>query len=135
MTASQQHALSETELSGSQYTVEQTGRDENFRPEYGARDVTGNTVFRTTYWMYEEKDEFPIVDSDGTEICRVKAVGTWYIAGDYLLTDSYTDEDLVIFDNDLSLLQDTRRIRDVEPTLFFRCLRVTFRYALPARYG
>ena len=114
MTSSQQYGLSEIDLSGSQYTVEQTGRDTNFRPEYEARDVAGDTLFRTTYQMYEEKDEFPFVDADGTEICRVKAIDTWDIAGDYLLTDSRTDEDLVILDNDLSLLQDTWRIHDAE---------------------
>ena len=48
MTSLQQYELSTIDLSGSQYTVEQTGRDENFRPEYEARDVTGNTIFRTT---------------------------------------------------------------------------------------
>jgi len=110
----QQYELSALDLSGSQYTVEQTGRDTNFRPEYEARDVTGDTLFRTTYRMYEEKDEFPFVDADGTEFCRVKAIDTWDIAGDYLLTDSHADEELVIFDNDLSLLQDTWRLRDVD---------------------
>ncbi|MFC6889988.1 hypothetical protein ACFQEY_13340 [Halorubrum trueperi] len=62
--------------------------------------------------MYEKKDEFPFVDKDGTEICRVKAIDTWDIAGDYLLTDSRTDEELVIFENDLSVLQDTWRLSD-----------------------
>jgi uncharacterized protein YxjI len=64
--------------------------------------------------MYEGKDEFPFVDADGTEICRVKAIDTWDIAGEYLLTDSRTDEELVILDNDLSLLQDTWRLRDAD---------------------
>ncbi|MFD1600323.1 hypothetical protein [Halobellus rarus] len=114
MTYSQQYGLSAIDLSGRQYSVEQTGRDQNFRPAYEARDVAGDTIFRTTYQMYEEKDEFPFVDADGTEICRVKAIDTWDIAGDYLLTDSHTDEELVIFDNDLSLLQDTWRIRDAD---------------------
>ncbi|WP_178917866.1 hypothetical protein [Natronomonas gomsonensis] len=114
MTAPQQYELSAIDLSGSQYTVEQTGRDKNFRPEYEATDVTGDTIFRTTYQMYEENDEFPFVDADGTEICRVKAIDTWDIAGDYLLTDSQTDEELLIFDNDFSLLQDTWRLRDVD---------------------
>ena len=114
MTDSHQHELSAIDLSGSQYTVEQTGRDKNFRPEYEARNVTGDTIFRTTYQMYEEKDEFPIVDADGTEICHVKAIGTWDIAGNYLLMDSQTDEELVILDNDLSLLEDTWRLRDAD---------------------
>ena len=114
MTSLQQYELSAIDLSGSQYTVEQTGRDENFRPEYEARDVTGNTIFRTTYQMYEEKDEFPFFDADGTEICRVKAIDTWDIAGEYLLTDGQTDEELVVFDNNLSLLQDTWQLRDAD---------------------
>jgi uncharacterized protein YxjI len=114
MTALQQYELSAIDLSGSQYTVEQTGRDKNFRPEYEATDVAGDTIFRTTYQMYEEKDEFPFVDADGTDICRVKAIDTWDIAGEYLLTDSHTNEELVIFDNDFSLLQDTWRLRDAD---------------------
>jgi uncharacterized protein YxjI len=114
MTALQQYELSAIDLSGSQYTVEQTGRDKNFRPEYEATDVAGDTMFRTTYQMYEEKDEFPFVDADGTDICRVKAIDTWDIAGEYLLTDSHTNEELVIFDNDFSLLQDTWRLRDAD---------------------
>jgi uncharacterized protein YxjI len=114
MIDSQQYELSAIDLSGSQYTVEQTGRDKNFRPEYEARDVAGDTIFRTTYQMYEGKDEFPFVDADGTEIGLVKAIDTWDIAGDYLLTDSHTDEELIILDNDLSLLQDTWRLRDVD---------------------
>lgn len=109
-----QYGLSELDLSGSQYTVEQTGRDQNFRPEYEVRDGGGNTIFRTTYQMYEGQDEFPVVDADGTEICRVKAIDTWDIAGNYLLSDSQTDEQLVIFDNDFSLLQDTWWIRDAD---------------------
>jgi len=109
-----QYGLSALDLSGSQYTVEQTGRDQNFRPEYEARDGGGNTIFRITYQMYEEQDEFPVVNADGTEICRVKAIDTWDIAGNYLLSDSQTDEQLVIFDNDFSLLQDTWRIRDAD---------------------
>lgn len=112
MTSLQQYELSAVDLSGSQYTVEQTDRDKNFRPEYEARDVTGNTIFRTTYQMYEEKDEFPFIDADGNEICRVKAIDTWNIAGEYLLIDGQTDEELIIFDNDFSLLQDTWRLRD-----------------------
>jgi uncharacterized protein YxjI len=114
MIDSQQYELSAIDLSGSQYTVEQTGRDKNFRPEYEARDVAGDTIFRTTYQMYEGKDEFPFIDADGTEIGLVKAIDTWDIAGDYLLTDSHTDEELIILDNDLSLLQDTWRLRDVD---------------------
>ena len=127
MTASRQYEPTEIDLSGTQYTVEQTGRDENFRPEYEARDAAGDTIFRTTYQMYEGTDEFPFVDADGTEICRVEAVDTWDIAGDYLLTDSQTGDDLVILDNDFSLLQDTWRVRDAGDELRQRPIGVGHR--------
>ncbi|PCR90497.1 LURP-one-related/scramblase family protein [Natrinema ejinorense] len=109
-----QYEITGLGLSGTQYTVEQTGTDKNFRPEYEARDVTGDTIFRCTYNMYEEKDELPFVDADGDELFTVKASETWDIAGDYLLTDSQTGEDIVVLDNDFSLFQDTWRIRDAE---------------------
>jgi uncharacterized protein YxjI len=108
----QQYEITGLGLSGTQYTVEQTGQDKNFRPEYEARDVTGDTLFRCAYNMYEGNDSFPFVDADGDELFTVEATGTWDIAGDYLLTDSQTGDDLVVLDNDLSLLQDTWRIRD-----------------------
>lgn len=114
MSAPQQYETTTLGLSGSQYTVEQTGTDENFRPEYEARDVTGNTIFRCTHQMYEETDSFPFVDADGNELLTVEAGGAWDIAGDYLLTDSQTGEELVVLDNDLSLFEDTWRIRDAE---------------------
>ncbi len=114
MTEGGQYEISAIALSGGQYTVEQTGQDENFRPEYEARDVTGNTLFRTTYRMYEGEDELPFVDDTGDEVCTVKAIDTWDVAGDYLLTDGGTGEELVVLDNDLSLLRDTWRIRDAD---------------------
>jgi len=108
----QQYEIAALALSGSQYTVEQTGTDKNFQPEYEARDVTGDTIFRCTHQMYEGNDTFPFLDTDGTELFTVKASGKWDVAGDYLLTDSQTGEDLVVLDNDLSLFQDTWGIRD-----------------------
>lgn len=101
-------------LSGTQYTVEQTGTDKNLRPEYEAKDVTGDTIFHCTHNMYEGNDTFPFITTDGTEVVTVEASGTWDVAGDYLLTDSQTGKELVVLDNDLSLLQDTWRIRDAE---------------------
>jgi uncharacterized protein YxjI len=112
MKAPQQYEIAALGLSGSEYTVEQTGTDKNFRPEYEARDVTGDTIFRCTHQMYEDTETFLVVDADGTELFTVEATGKWDIAGDYLLTDSQTGEELVVLDNDFSLFQDTWRIRD-----------------------
>jgi uncharacterized protein YxjI len=108
----QQYEITGLGLSGSQYTVEQTGQDENLRPEYEARNVAGETILRCTYNMYEGKDRFPFVDQEGNELLSVEATATVDIAGDYVLTDAYTDEDLVVLDNDVSLFRDTWRIRD-----------------------
>jgi len=108
----QQYEIAALALSGSQYTVEQTGTDKNFQPEYEARDVTGDIIFRCTHQMYEGNETFPFRDTDGTELFTVEASGEWDIAGDYLLTDSQTGEELVVLDNDFSFFQDTWRIRD-----------------------
>lgn len=110
----QHYEIAGLDLGGSTYTVEQTGTDENFRPEYEARDVTGETIFRCTHQMYETEDRFPFVDDAGTELFTVTATGTLDIAGEYVLTDSQTGADLVVLDNDVSLIQDTWRLRDVE---------------------
>ncbi len=112
MTPERKYEISALDLSGSRYTVEQTGQDENFRPEYEASDAAGDTLFSGVYNMYQDESEFPLVDTGGNEIATVKASGTWDVAGDYLLTDGRTGEDVVVLDNDLSLLQDTWRIRD-----------------------
>lgn len=114
MGSPQQYKIASLNLSGSQYTVEQTGTDKNLQPEYEAKDVTGNTIFHCTHQMYEGKDNFPFVDTDGTELFTVEASDNWDIAGEYLLTDSQTGEATVILDNDFSLFQDTWRIRDAE---------------------
>jgi uncharacterized protein YxjI len=110
----QQYDISGLGLSGTEYTVEQTGQDKNFRPEYEARDVTGDTIFRCTYNTYEGQTGTPFVDDDDNELVTVTASGTLDMAGNYMLTDSQTEEDLIVLDNDFSLFQDTWRIRDAE---------------------
>ncbi|MFT4909549.1 MAG: hypothetical protein ACI9TI_000709 [Natronomonas sp.] len=108
----QQYEITGLGLSGTEYTIEQTGQDKNFRPEYEARDVTGDTIFRCTYNTYEGAT--PFVDDDGNELLTVAPSGTLDIAGDYLLTDSHTGDDLLVLHNDFSFLQDTWRIHDAQ---------------------
>lgn len=110
----QQYKPEAIDLSGTQYTVAQTGKDSNMRPEYEAKNVAGETLFSGKYMMYQGEDEFSFVDTDEDEIFSVKASGSWDIAGDYLLTDKHTDDDFVILDNDFSLFEDTWRIRDAD---------------------
>lgn len=97
------------ELTDDQYTVEQgLIRSRKFK----AMDEAGNVVLRGKQKMFKLKEEFPFVDADDNEVFTVKAGGIVDIAGDYTLTDAQTGEDIVILDNDYSILQDTWKIRD-----------------------
>ena len=113
-TTSRKYEPESMSLSGTEFTVEQTGTDGRMRPEYEARDVTGDTVFAARYEMYQTPDTIAFTGPDGGEVCTVTASGNWDIAGDYVLTDDHTGEDLVVFDNDFSVLQDTWRLRDAD---------------------
>jgi len=112
METPQQYEITGLGLSSNKYTVEQTGQDKNFRPEYEARNITGQTIFRCTYNTYEGETSF--VDDDDNELLTIAPSGTLDIAGDYLLTDSQTGDDLVVLDNDFSFFQDTWRIHDAQ---------------------
>ncbi|EMA19710.1 LURP-one-related/scramblase family protein [Haloarcula argentinensis] len=96
------------DLSDDSYTVEQS----LIRNKYKAMDAAGNVVLRGKQKMMKMKEEFPFVDANGNEVFQVKAGGIIDVAGNYVLTDSKTGEDIVILDNDYSILQDTWKIRD-----------------------
>jgi uncharacterized protein YxjI len=98
------------ELDDDSYTVVQGF----VRNKYKALDSEGNVVLRGKQKLMKLKEQFPFVDADGEEVFEVKAGGIVDIAGNYLLTDSRTGEDLVILDNDYSILQDRWTIRDAE---------------------
>ncbi|GGK54708.1 LURP-one-related/scramblase family protein [Haloarcula sebkhae] len=96
------------DLSDDSYTVEQS----LIRSKYKAMDAAGNVVLRGKQKMMKMKEEFPFVDANGNEVFQVKAGGIIDVAGNYVLTDSKTGEDIVILDNDYSIFQDTWKIRD-----------------------
>ena len=96
------------ELTDDQYTVEQG----LIRNKYRALDADGNVVLRGKQKLLKMKEEFPFVDADGTEVFTIKAGGIIDVAGNYVLSDAQTGEDLVILDNDYSILQDRWKIRD-----------------------
>lgn len=108
MTSSKNYDIAGLELPDDQYTVEQS----LIRNKYKALDAGGNTVLRGRQKRFRMKEEFPFTDADGNDVFTVKAGSIIDVAGDYILTDSQTGEDLVILDNDYSLFQDTWRIRD-----------------------
>jgi uncharacterized protein YxjI len=98
------------DLTGNQYTVEQA----LIRNRYEAFDADGQTILKGKQKLFKLKEEFPFTDGAGNEVFTVKAGGVIDIAGDYILSDSQTGEELVILDNDLSMFQDTWRIRDAQ---------------------
>ena len=102
--------LERIELADDHYTVEQG----LIRNKFRALDDDGEVVLRGKQKMLKLKEEFPFVDADGNEVFEVNAGSMLDVAGDYTLTDAETDEDLVILDNDYSLLQDTWTIRDAD---------------------
>ena len=134
--------ISGIELMDASYTVQQS----LIRNKYKATDSTGNVVLRGKQKMFKLKEEFPFVDGDGTDVFTVKAGGILDVAGDYMLTDSQTGQNLVILDNDYSIFQDTWTIRDADSEralakIDSRCAAVTlarnflpFGYLIPHKY-
>jgi len=98
------------ELTDDSYTVEQS----LIRNKYKAMDAAGNVVLRGKQKMFKMKEQFPFVDGNGDEVFEVNAGGIIDVAGNYVLSDSRTGEDIVILDNDYSILQDTWKIRDAD---------------------
>ena len=84
------------------------------RNKYRATDASGAVVLRGKQKMFKLKEQFPFVDADGNEVFEVTAGGIIDVAGNYVLADSQTGENLVILDNDYSIFRDTWKIRDVE---------------------
>ncbi|WP_226005062.1 LURP-one-related/scramblase family protein [Natrinema salinisoli] len=108
MSDTQGYDIQGIELTDDSYTVEQG----LVRNKYRALDADGNTVLKGKQKMLKMKEEFPFTDGDGNEVFTVKAGGIIDVAGNYVLSDARTGEDLVVLDNDYSLLQDTWKIRD-----------------------
>jgi uncharacterized protein YxjI len=102
--------LSGIELDDDSYTVVQS----LVRNKYRAEDSSGNVVLRGAQKMLKMKEEFPFTDADGNDVFTVKASGIVDVAGNYVLQDAQTGEDVVILDNDYSALQDTWKLRDAD---------------------
>ena len=108
--ATRDYDIRNINLPDNHYTVEQS----LVRNKYKAVDDRGNTVLRGKQKLMKMKEEFPFVDGDGNDVFTVNAGGIIDVAGNYVLTDAQTGEDLVILDNDYSILQDTWKIRDAQ---------------------
>ena len=107
MSTTELDSIEGIELRDDRYTVVQS----LIRNKYRAEDSAGNVVLRGKQKMLKMKEEFPFVDSEGEEVFTVKAGGIVDVAGDYVLEDATTGEEIVILDNDYSILQDTWKLR------------------------
>jgi len=108
MSGSREYDISGVDLSDDKYVVEQS----LIRNKHRALDAAGNTVLKGKQKLFKMKEEFPFTDAKGDEVFTVKAGGIMDVAGNYVLSDAQTGEDLVILDNDYSIFQDTWKIRD-----------------------
>ena len=108
MSGARDYDISGVDLSDDRYVVEQS----LIRNKYRALDAAGNTVLKGKQKMFKMKEEFPFTDANGDEVFTVKAGGIIDVAGNYVLSDARTGEDLVVLDNDYSVFQDTWKIRD-----------------------
>ncbi|MFB6135077.1 MAG: LURP-one-related/scramblase family protein [Halanaeroarchaeum sp.] len=84
------------------------------RNKYTATDSRGTVVLRGKQGLFKAKETFPFVDGDGRDVFTVEATGIIDVAGNYVLRDDRTGEDVVVLDNDFSLFRDTWTIRDPE---------------------
>jgi uncharacterized protein YxjI len=101
-------SISAIDLDGRRYTVEQS----LIRNKYAAYDEAGDLVLRGKQKLFKMKEEFPFVDADGNEVFTVKAGGIVDVAGNYILTDAQTGEEVAVLDNDFSIFQDTWTVWD-----------------------
>jgi uncharacterized protein YxjI len=106
--ASTTYGISTVALDDDRYEVKQSV----IRNKYVVRDSAGNVVLRGKQKMFKMKEEFPFVTGDDEDAFTVKAGGIMDIAGNYVITDAGTGEDVVVLDEDFSLFVENWTIRD-----------------------
>ncbi|GAB3672179.1 LURP-one-related/scramblase family protein [Halopiger thermotolerans] len=100
--------ISTVDLDDDRYEVKQSA----IRNKYVVRDSAGDVVLKGKQKMLKMKEEFPFVTGDGADAFTVKAGGIMDVAGNYAITDAGTGEEVVVLDEDLSLLAENWTIRD-----------------------
>ncbi|MXR50117.1 hypothetical protein GRX03_00640 [Halovenus sp. WSH3] len=108
MSTAQTPQLSGIDLTDDSYTVVQSLA----RNKYRAENSTGEVVLRGAQKMFKMKEQFPFTDADGNDVFTVEAGGIVDVAGNYVLSDAQTGEEVVVLDNDYSILQDVWKVRD-----------------------
>ncbi len=106
--ASAPYDISTVTLDDDRYEVKQSA----IRNKYVVRDSAGNVVLRGKQKMFKMKEEFPFVTGDDADAFTVKAGGIMDVAGNYAITDAGTGEEVVVLDEDYSLVTENWTIRD-----------------------
>jgi uncharacterized protein YxjI len=101
------------ELAGDRYTVEQ-GLIRSSK--YEARDEHGQTVLTAKKKRLSIKDRFPFQDAQGTDVFEVVSASMLDFdrKRDYVIVDAATDEEVVVLDEQFSLMSHKWSIRDPE---------------------
>jgi hypothetical protein len=109
-----------TSDSGSPYDISTVTLDDDryevkqsiVRNKYAVRDSTGAVVLRGKQKMFKLKEEFPFITGDGADAFTVKAGGIMDVAGNYVIRDAGTSEEVVVLDEEFSLFMENWTIRD-----------------------
>jgi uncharacterized protein YxjI len=84
------------------------------RNKYAVRDSSGDVVLRAKQKLFKLKEQFPFVTGDDEPAFTVEAGGMLDVAGTYTIVDDTTGEDVVVLDEDYSLLVENWTVRDPE---------------------
>ncbi|ERG99121.1 MAG: hypothetical protein J07HQX50_00263 [Haloquadratum sp. J07HQX50] len=111
--------ISRVDLEDDRYEVKQPA----IRNKYVVRNSVGDVVLRGKQKMFKMKEEFPFLTGDDVDAFTVKAGGIMDVAGDYTITDAATGEDVVVLDEDLSLVVENWDIRDPDSGIVLATIR------------
>jgi len=96
------------ELNDDHYTVVQA----LIRNRYKAVGDDGDVVLKGKQKMLKLKEEFPFEDADGNPVFEVKAEGILDVAGDYVMRDLQSEEELVVLDKNYTFATHEWKLRD-----------------------
>lgn len=97
------YSISTVQLDDDHYEIKQPA----VRNKYIVRDSAGEVVLRSKQKTLKMKEEFPFLTGDDADAFTVKAGGIMDVAGSYTLTDAGTGDDVVVLDEEISLLSET----------------------------
>lgn len=108
MSKENQYSITNVDMNDKYYKIKQS----LIRNKYKITDKDGNVVLKGKQKMLKMKEEFPFVTGDGEEAFTVKAGGIMDVAGNYVIIDEVTGEEVVVLDEDLSFFVENWTIRN-----------------------